>query len=1024
VTVLVVDMIGSLSAIREADPEEAHDLFSFGISIMTAAIHDYGGTIFANTGDGVLAMFGAPDAQSDHPIRCCHAAQKILRRLAEARKTKSILDVRMGIHSGEVAFGLARTDLALNYDLTGVTVHIASRLQNKAPHGGAVMSAASKALIDEVFETQHLGLTDIRGLSKPIDLFELGTQRAPITPQSRTHEAVFVGRSLEMEAIGFALERANEGFGSSILIEGDAGIGKTRLIDRFLDEHSSCMTFSRIAIDRYRDNAPFYAVRAIFWDVFRLATATAQERLSKIAEISRTTRLDKDVTQAALCELFELENNSHDWRGYDARTRNGIISNVVIEQLMHLSNSQTLVVIIEDIQWMDSCSLDLIGKFIEAVKSTSTLLIMTCRPDTKLKWKGASALSHIPLSGLSDADIENLVGHIMSAAATPALCKQLVGWSRGNPLFLCEVVRTVMESEAFRESPRARTLEQTGFEPPESVRGLVAERIDRLPPETKDTLLAASVLGDHFEAELLSAITDVPRHEVLLSLKRLENFEFIREVHEEGRSDFVFRHPVFQEVSYATVLKKKRVQLHASAYQELSDLDLGAPISPVERLAHHAFNGAIWDDAAQSCHAAGKKALERFAAREAALHLQNALTSLENLDAEQSDLAIGIQIRLELRTALVQLLRLSQAEGLVSEAHGLAIELEDKKWLAETVGLQALHAYLQRSPSSAKVLSERSITLSQSLENETTVVPPSICLAQSHYALGQFESAISCIQNIMPIINGSDKSIRLGLPASPSIIAWYWIAISKAELGEFDDAQSYIDKMRSHHLDLNVLDQVFTDTANGFVLLVRGDFSAALEHSQNAWELSESSDMPYLTPVLASQVGLLLAKTGDSERGIQFGERAVETALEIGVYAGRSRWCARLAEIYLTANMVEEARDNVQIAVDVSTNAGELGYLASGLQLRARLSSMFDAAPAAAYSDLKRAILISRGLRTRPAYARCLFDLSLLERDQRNKKSANRKNACAVQHFRYLGMMQWVERAEAEQEKSITVLRR
>ena len=1024
VTVLVVDMVESLAAIREADPEEAHDIFSFGISIMTDAIHDFGGSIFANTGDGVLAMFGAPNAQSDHPIRCCYAALKILQRLTEARKTKSVLDVRMGVHSGEVAFGMTRTDLAMNYDLTGLTVHIASRLQNKAPRGGVVMSAASKALIGDGFETECLGMTEIRGLSKQIELFELGKPRARTALESRELNSIFVGRTEETNLIEVALDRAIEGAGSSILIEGEAGIGKTHLIDRFLADNSASMRVSRIVIDRYRDNGPFYAVRSILLDLFGLTQIAPHERLSKVAEISDAAGDKRSVTEAALCELFELESGSGEWADQDARTRNRLISDVVIDQLMKLAQTQTHVVIIEDIQWMDSCSLDVVGRFIDAIEVASSLLIMTCRPETRLKWRNAPGLRHVVLSGLTDTDIEDLTNQIMSGSATPTLCKQLVTWSHGNPLFLCELVRTLMESEVFRASPRAKTLEQNGFEPPESVRGIVAERIDRLSSDLKEMLLAASVLGDSFDPELLGAITDAPRDEVILSLKRLEAFDFVREVSEGGRVDFTFRHPLFQEVSYATVLKKKRVQLHASAYQEISAPIFGVRAPPVERLAHHAFNGALWAEAAKNCHAAGKKALDTLAAREASLHLHNALEAIGRLEENSDGLATGIDIRLKLRTALVQLLRLSQAEDLVTEAHQISVRLGDQKLIAETAGLKALHEYLQRGPATAKELATKSIALALALNDKTMVVAPSICLAQSHYALGQFEETISVIQGIMPTINEFEDLSRVGLPTSPAINAWYWAAISTAELGEFDAAHAYLAKMKSHRSDINALDRVFNDTARGFVLMAQGDFAAARDASLKAWELSEKADVPYLTPVLASQVGLLLAKTGDTSQAIQFGERAVETALEIGVFAGRSRWCARLAEIYLIANRMDEARKNIDIAIDVSESAGELCYLASGLQLRARFTRELGESPETAYSDLKQAILITRRLKVKPTYARCLLELSLLERDQQNLTSARRKMLNAARHFEHLGMTEWIKRVEFEQEMKINLLRR
>lgn len=1016
VTIMFVDMIDSLAAIRDADPEEAHELISLAISVMTSAIHDYDGTVIRNTGDGVLAVFGAPVAQEDHAQRSCHAALSVLERLREARKKSRILDVRIGLHSGEVTVGTATNDFSIDYEATGAAVHIAARLQNQAPAGRAVMSATTMALANEAFDADSLGMIPLKGLEEPMELFVLNGSRDARPLADRSPQNLFVGRDGVIAQLQAAFDSALRGQGRVVLLTGEAGIGKTTLIEHLLEQRPGAFRLARSSADRYRGAIPFHPLRNLLLELFDLVQADDAERSAAITALTESSEGTEPYLRAALLELFETGETSPEWNALVPQTRNQLLTHAILRELRRASERQPLVLIIEDLQRTDSCSIELLGKLIRDIGDQSILVLLSCRPEFHHEWAPFDDFEEIRLSRLSQAETEHLTKLLLGAAATPALQDQLMSWSLGNPLFLRETVRMLIDSNVLGQSLNDLGLQGEAAEiaSPASIRALIAERIDRLPTDAKELLLAASVLGEDFGSDILAKIAAKPEMVVTTQLGDLAQSEFVERTQDRGSNNFAFCHPLFQEVCYATLLKQKRATLHAAAFSAIDESVSGDSVPPIEKLALHAYKGRLWRDAVRFCRSAGQRAASRSASREAANHLRKAVTALGHLPSQEASLEDAIDVRLALRTALIQLLELSAAETLVKEAHDLAGELGDKTRLAQVVGLLGVHDYLQRGPARALELSRQSIAIARTTEDDSLLIAPNIYLAQCYYGLGQYRETIAVLERTLPIIDSSAVLSPLGLPGRPLIMAWYWIAISKAELGRFDEAETLARKLSAEAAEMQVFDAIYANTALGFVRMTRGDYGAALEVSNKALAIADRNDLPYLTPVLASQVGWLLAKTGKLEDGLRLARHAVRTTSDIGVFAGRSRWCARLAEVCLLAGELEDARQNLETALEVAERAGELGYLCSALQLRATVAIQTGADLTAARDDLANAMLIARRLGLVPSFAKCLYSLATLDERRGHHASAGRKRDRALAWFRRYGMRSWVQAIEED----------
>lgn len=1002
VTIVFIDMVGSLSAIRDKDPEDAHEVLTSAMGLMAQAVRAFGGVVAETAGDGIMALFGAPAAQEDHALRACFAALRLHSLVAQSMSDQ--LSLRVGINSGEVAVGTTPNDFSSDYTATGAVVHIAARLQAFAKPNETVLTEQTATLVRDAMMTDPIGPFTLKGLTESILLHRLVAPRPSAFRQRSTDPRVFVGRASEIDALDTAVAAARGGYGGAVGVSGEAGVGKTALIDQFVQRHSFAVQVVRCTVEYHASAAPLRPFADVMLQLLGLESLPLQQRRAAISARLLDLSLPPEVFEAALMDLLGIDDPPAQWRVLSPLIRGDLIGSAVTHVLASQSRTATFVVVLEDLQRADSATLELVDRIIRSASDGRLLLILAFRPEFSHKWSANKNYRELRLDCLKEEDTRVLVTDFLGASPHSRIESQLIGWSKGNPLFLREGIRALREAGVVDDPDAAASISV-----PPSINDAIAARIDRLAAPAKRVLLAASVLGKTFSIDLLSKVSGVDPETLSGQIEILVKGEFVRSLKPAG-SSYGFGHGLFQEVGYATLLRRQRRELHQAAFTALSRLSQDNAPPSNEELAHHAFGGELWAEAVPLCHEAGRHAAARCSNREAALHLEDAIAALGNADLAGTRIAEAIDLRLELRSVCLPLLRLDRIGELLSETDRLAQRLGDPARRVRVAAYLASHAYMTEGVDRCIERCRDALALADGNADTKLKIAPTLFMAQANYALGQYRLVVAALERASWLLDPTVQGGEVGLPVRPIIMRGYWMAIAQAELGDFDAAKALSAEMFASSDDRQPFESLYAGTAQGFVAMQFGDLAAALEFSSPALDRAEHYEITFIIPVLASQVGFLLAQQGRVSEGLTMVRRALRKAQEIGAVAGLSRWCARASEVCLLAGETAEARRHAAAAIESAEKDGGPGYLCSALRLQAKMK-MMDADPDGAAHDMGLAIGIAREFDLGPALGKCHFDLGLIAHRRGHLADAHRELERARDFFIRYGMTAGVARA-------------
>ncbi|HEY5644943.1 MAG TPA: adenylate/guanylate cyclase domain-containing protein [Pseudomonadales bacterium] len=602
VTVLFADVKGSMELAEQLDPEEWHRILERFFAILTDGVHRFEGTVNQYTGDGIMALFGAPLAHEDHAQRACYAALALRDELAhyatEVRREHGVgFSTRMGINSGDVVVGRIGDDLRMDYTAQGHTVGLAQRMESMAEPNTCFVSESTAALVSGYFTLDDLGEFRIKGVTDPVPVYRLagtGTARTRLDISRSRGLSRFVGRAGDLRTLEDALEQARNGNGQVIGVVAEAGTGKSRLCFEFLE---SCRAQGvRVLIGRavaHGRNIPFLPILEIFRAWFEITPQDdAQRAREKIA--GRMVLLDPALTETlpSLFEFLSVGDPSRPSPATSPKTRQREIIGVMRQVVQ--SHDQPTVTMIEDLHWLDAASDEFLSHLVEARAGSRSLLLLNFRPEYHADWMQKSWYRQIPLNPLTaEALAELLVDLLGTDSSLAPLATALHARTGGNPFFTEEIVQSLIEAGALQGTRGAYRLVTSidRLEVPATVQAVLAARIDRLADREKRLLQVASVIGKDFAESLLTAVAGLPADELKAALTALEQGEFVYPQAIYPTVEYTFKHPLTQEVTLSSLLRERRRALHADVARAIEaaggDLDEGAPL-----LAHH------WEQAA------------------------------------------------------------------------------------------------------------------------------------------------------------------------------------------------------------------------------------------------------------------------------------------------------------------------------------------------------------------------------------------------------------------------------------------
>jgi adenylate cyclase len=632
VTVLFGDCVGFTALSSQLDPEELHNLMDGCFQRVLDVVHRFEGTVNQFTGDGVMALFGAPIAHEDHAVRAVAAAvaiQHTLRDYGASVRAERGLDfaLRIGLNTGTVVVGRIGDDLRMDYTAQGETVNLAARLQGAAPPGGILISESTHRLVGGYFVTTETGPLELKGLRHAVRGFAVTGQRSRRARFDTALErglSPLVGRAAELGVLRACFDRARGGRGHVVSLVGEAGVGKSRLayeLRRQLQDvpvtwlEGHCLPHSRAL--------PFHLVVQLLEANLRLEDGEPERvRAGKVE--TGVHRLDPGLawTIPYLRHLLSLPSDELEAAGLDLAQRKRRLTEAVKALALRSAQHRPLVLLIEDLQWVDPSSEEYLASLVDSLAGYPVLLLCTHRSGYTPPWHERLVHQRITLDPLAEDETLRMVHELLGVSGlAPSVANVIVQRAEGNPLFVEELIAYLRERGTHERPPAEGDV-------PATIHDLLTARLDRLPDSLKHTLQLASVLGREFPAALLEALAP-PGHDLARDLAELVRLDLLREKEILPVVRYGFAHLLIQEVAYQGLLLKSRAELHGRAGRALEDLHADRLDEVVEALAEHYTRSSDRTKAIHYLVRAGERAAGLFAYHEATAYYQRALEMLQ-----------------------------------------------------------------------------------------------------------------------------------------------------------------------------------------------------------------------------------------------------------------------------------------------------------------------------------------------------------------------------------------------------------
>jgi class 3 adenylate cyclase/tetratricopeptide (TPR) repeat protein len=1026
VTVLFADLKGSMELFADRDPEEARKILDPVLERMMEAVHHYEGTVNQVMGDGIMALFGAPVAHEDHAVRACYAAlrmQEFVKRYSEGvRRSHGVeVPIRVGLNSGEVVVRSIGSDLHMDYTAVGQTTHLAARMEQLATPGTIRLTADTLRLAEGYVEVKLLGPVPVKGLGVPIEVYEAigaGAVRSRLQAAAARGLTRFVGRDAEVEQLRKALEHACAGHGQVVATVGEPGVGKSRLFHEFTHSHRTqdwlILQSGSVSYGKATNYLPVIDLLKAYFKVHDCdAHREVREKVTgKLLTLDRAL----EPTLPALLALLDAPVDDAHWQTLDPPQRRQRTLDAVKRLLLHESQLQPLLVIFEDLHWIDSETQAFLDGLVESLPTARLLLLVNYRPEYQHGWGSKTYYTQLRLDALPPENANELLLALLGTDATVEQLKPvLIARTGGNPLFLEESVWSLVETHVLTGKRGAHRLARPleAIDVPATVQAILASRIDRLAPEDKQLLQTASVIGKDVPFALLLASTELPDEDLRRGLARLQAAEFLYETSLFPELEYTFKHALTHEVAYGSLLQERRRVLHARMVEAIEARYRDRLAEQMDRLAHHAFRGGLWEKATHYARQVGDRAVAFCADAEAVAAYTRALEALRQLPTTAETVRLGIDLRLALRAPLWRQGQLERLREIFRETEALATRFQ------QTESLDAVYAFLiqyhwaKGEYTQAIGYGQRCLETSDRRQDLGLRVTGLYYMGASHHALGAYRRARECFQEIIDRLEGPNAGERFGLSGLPYSGACALAAECVSELGDLAQALELI--RRGEHVASaadHLYSKIVLAIARGRLLLRQNpaDAIAPLEGTVAACREKKfaGQTMRALT-VLGQAYGL----AGRPAEGIPLLEEAIELQEQADAFVDRALWTRVLAGLHLEARNLEKAQATAETALGFARRHGERGNEAWTHRVLGQvMTARGERDEALRYFQTAQGL--ADQLSMRPLVAHCHLGLGRLYLRTDKREQAQEHLATATTMYREMGMTYWLERAERE----------
>ncbi|MFH1294060.1 MAG: adenylate/guanylate cyclase domain-containing protein [Pseudomonadota bacterium] len=946
VTVMFCDMAGYTSLSEKLGPDGTYQLMDKIYELLIHEVHRYGGTVNELTGDGILALFGAPIALEDAPQRAIRSALAIHREIASfsektAKERKGIppLKMRAGIHTGPVVVGTLGNDLRVEFKAVGDTVNLASRMEGLAEPGTTYVTEDTFKLTEGLFRFEALGKKQVKGKREPVLTYRvLGSGRSRSRFEARAEKGLtsFVGRERELEILWDCYERARDGRGQALSIAADAGLGKSRLLYEFRKSLTNEeVTFLEGRCVSYGQNSPYLPVIDLLKDNFRIGIEDGSEEIQeKIKRRLRQVGANLDRTLPYLLELLSLENGFEALRAIDPETKRRKTFESLRDLTLRGSQVRPMVMAFEDMHWIDKTSEESIKFLVDHIAGARVVLIFTFRSNYLPPWGGKSYYSQINLNRLSNRESLHIIKSLLdSEEIEENLAGLILEKAEGVPFFIEEFIRSLLESEAvMRDNACCRLKSDLGpVSIPETLYDLLMARVDRLPEGAKEILQVGSVIEREFSWALIKEVTGLPEMELLSRLSHSKEAELIFERGIFPQVIYIFQHAMTQELLYNSLLAAKQREYHLAIGKAMERLYSDHLEEYSSMLALHFTRGGDPKRGYQYHHLAGDRAAASYANSEALEHFREAWRLIDEWDQDRELLEPRLDTAIKLAEVMEPLGKFEPTLVLLEEVLGGSTGLENPAlyaqvhyWMGNTFG------NLGRYDDARKFLL-RSLKLSQESQSKETEGNAHNYLSQLDFfqgylrrAMDHAENAVQCLQEI----------------GNPTRLAWALVykGLILCDLKGEDDCQKVIKEARDW------IDRSGNERAlcvfyvlNSRTLLKTGQYEAAYKSALEGLELAEKMGEGILTVFVSAYAGLGALYANESDSALRLLQKGEAEGKKLGHPLSLAYVRLALAETLLRLGKIEEAMEPAEAALHFCQELDLGGTLQLALEVNAEI---------------------------------------------------------------------------------------
>jgi predicted ATPase/class 3 adenylate cyclase len=756
VTALFADIKGSTELMEDLDPEEARAIIDPALKLMIEAVRRYDGYVVQSTGDGIFALFGAPVAHEDHPQRALYAALRVqeeLKRYSAKMLAEGGIPIqgRVGINNGEVVVRSIQTGAdQVEYTPIGHTTNLASRMQTAAAVGSIAVSEATRKLCEGYFILKPLGATRVKGVSEPVNVYEvtgLGPLRTRLQRAAGRGLTKFVGRQYEIDAIKAAAEQAQAGHGQIVAAMAEPGVGKSRLVFEFkAGSESGWLVLETFSISHGKASAYLPAIELLrnYFDI----TVTDDERKRREKVTGRVLALDRKLedTLPYLFNLVGMVEGDDPLTQMDGQVKKRRTLEAIKRLILRESLNQSLMVIFEDLHWIDEQTQELLNLLADSIGTAQILLLVNYRPEYSHEWGGKTYYTQLRLNPLGEESAEEMLSALLGDGIDLLPLKRLiVRRTEGTPFFMEEIVQALFEDGVLQRNGTVKlTKSMNAVKVPGTVQGILASRIDRLLADEQGLLQTLAVIGREFPLGLVRNVTRKPDEELERILSALQLAEFIYEQPGFPEPAYIFKHALTQEVTYGSILIERRKELHERTAHEIEALFSSRMEDHYGDLAHHYSCSGNRLKAVEYLQLAAQQAIQRSASTEAIEQLMSALRMLDGLpETPRRD-----QQELVLQTMLGPSLIATKGNGAleVAVAYKRAVELGRKvgdstQLFPVVFGMRSFHL-VRAELQEARELGEQLLSLSETIGDAGLSLEANLAQGNTLFLFGEFTPAL------------------------------------------------------------------------------------------------------------------------------------------------------------------------------------------------------------------------------------------------------------------------------------------